>query len=884
MTASADSFGRLTRHYRRALGLSRETLAERALVSVSIIRDIEAGIPRARRREIVEGLAAALELEDAERVAYEAAAYERLPAGAQSAPSSVHAAAPVSAPSPDHAGAALPTVPPARPVPTLPLALTRLIGREEDVVAVADELADQQTRLLTLTGPAGVGKTRLALAAAEQAQDAFPNGLYLVELAPLATPDLVDAAIAHTLGILESGQASLHDALLAFLREKRLLLILDNFEHVLAAAALVAEILTHAPGVTVLATSRVPLGLRGEREREVRPLTLPGPAHSPPPPDVLMQFSAVALFLERAQAAGRAVALTPENAAVVAEICRRLDGLPLAIELVAPRLKLLLTPAAVLKRLDRSLPLLSSEAADRPLRLRTMRNAIQWSYDLLAPTEQALFRRLAIFAGGCTFETAEAVCAGPDVPPEMLQGLASLTNNSLLRPREQADGEPRFELLETIREFGWDCLRERGELEPLRARHAMVFLALAEGAEPLLHGPNQVAWLERLAQEHDNLRAALEWTLESGQIEQGLRLATALGRFWELRGHLSEGRTWLDRLLALPDPAVTSLTRTRALLAVAILAQRQGDYHCVWALATESLALSRASDDRKGIADALYCLGYVAHEQGQTAQALALQEESLALRREVGDPSAIAASLNGLGLIARDHGEYERAAALHAESLALRRELGDVSGMASALHNAGLVAQEQGHHAQATALFEECVALSRALGDRQFVAAALNSLGDLAAGQGQYAQATALFEECLAVARELGARWDSAIVLLNLGAVTRAQGQLARASALLLDSLAQFQALDWKVGLAYALEGLALVAVAEGRMERAGRLGGAAAAARLAIAAPLPPVERAAFDDAMAAARQALGAGAWTTAWAAGQALTLDQAIAAARE
>jgi predicted ATPase len=522
-------------------------------------------------------------------------------------------------------------------------------------------------RLLTLTGPGGTGKTRLGLQVAAELSERFPNGVFFVDLAPLSDPTLVLSTIAQTLGIREVAGQSLLERLSEELQPKQVLLLLDNFEQVVSAALEVMDLLGACPKLKLLVTSREVLHVRAEYEFAVPPLALPEPTHLL---DLvaLSHSEAVALFLQRAQAVEPDFHMTRANARAVAEICTRLDGLPLAIELAAARIKLL-PPPALLARLAHRLQVLTSGARDVPVRQQTLRNTIAWSYHMSGAQEQRLFRRLSLFVGGCTLETAEAVCAvlsdGDGAGP-VLDGVASLIDKSLLQHTEQEE-EPRLRLLETIREYGLEALAASGEMEATQRAHALYYLALAEEAESELEGPQQVRWLQRLEREHDNLRAALRWSLEQGEagysMEMALRLGGALGGFWRARGPFSEGRTFLERSLT-GSKGIVSATRAKSLLAATMLAIYLGDMDRAESLAQESLALSRELGDTWGIAYSLLLLGRGAWFRGDFPAARPLLEEALALCREVGHKTGITYSLSDLGFIALKQGDYARAHAL----------------------------------------------------------------------------------------------------------------------------------------------------------------------------------------------------------------------------
>jgi predicted ATPase len=759
----------------------------------------------------------------------------------------------------------------------LPRQPTAFIGREREVAAVVALLRQQRTQLLTLTGSGGTGKTRLALQVAAALLGDFPDGVWFVSLAALRDPTLVLPAIATVLRVREEAGQPLAARLRDYLADKRVLLVLDNVEHLLTAASMVAELLAAAPGLTVLATSRAPLRLQAEQEYLVPPLLLPAPP--PPPPEQLSQYEAVRLFIQRAQAVKPDFAIDNANAPAVAEICWRLDGLPLAIELAAARIRMF-SPEALLRRLDKRLPLLTGGARDAPERQRTLRDAIAWSHDLLAAQEQTLFRRLAVFTGGATFAAAETVASSAG-EMDVLAGLERLVEHSLVRQENGPAGEPRFAMLETIREYGLERLAEAGEMEPFQQAHAAVFLALAEEAEPELTGPQQGTWLERLAAEHDNLRAALTWSIAAEEPVTGLRLAGALWRFWDVRGHFEEGRRWLERVLAARGTDLPAV-RAKVLSGAGNLAHDQGDLAQAQALHETALALWRELGDKSGIAASLNNLGRLAHDRGELDQAQALREEALALRRELGDQRGIAVSLDNLGNLAHDRGDLAQAQTLHEESLLLARKLGNKTGIAASLNNLGNVAHDRGDLARAAALHEESLLLAQELGHKWGVARSVGNLGTVARAQGDLARAQVLYEKALALRRELGDKPGMANSLSNLADLAHDQGDLAQAQALYEEALVLGSELGDKQGIAGCLEDLAAVAQAGQRPMRAARLFGAAAALREAIGAPLSASELAHLDRRVAEVRSHLGESAYAAAWAAGRALSWQAAVSEA--
>jgi predicted ATPase/DNA-binding CsgD family transcriptional regulator len=718
--------------------------------------------------------------------------------------------------------------------PGLPIQPTPLIGRERTLESLSRQLLRPEVRLLTLTGPAGTGKTRLASELAARHVGDFDGGCTFVDLVPVADPELVMAAIASALGVTETAGAVMTQVQHA-LAGRNMLLILDNIEHVIGAAPAIAELLGACPELTVLATSREPLRLRWERVYPVPPLGTPD-LHHPPAPDVLAGYPSIELFVLRAQAVQPDFELTPDNASSVAEICTRLDGLPLAIELAAARAGIF-RPQAMLHHL-RELDLFSGGARDLPARHRTLRAAIAWSYDLLSTEERSLLRRLSVLVGGCTLESASIVGGPFGGQLSVLDGVVSLVEKSLLH-QQSSEGEPRFRMLEMVRQFCLEQLAGDNELQAANDHLTEFCLGLAERAESFLVGPQQGHWLAKLDQEYDNLRAALHWTLEARQFSTGLRLASALWRFWYTRGLLTEGAFWLSELLRGTGDALGLEVRARALNAAGNLAIAQADY-------------SRAAQ---------------------------LHHEAQRLHQQLDDRVGVARSLNNLGLVAQLQGDYAAASGLHEQALALRRELGDQGNIIYTLNNLGLVARDRSDQAAAHDYYEQALMLARELGDRSGEAILLNNLGELAHDAGELGRARVLYEQSLALKRELGDRRGMATSLLNIGKVLRDQGEPLEAAARCRESLVQVWELGLRLDLPGCLEALAGVAALQGAPARAARLLGAAEALRETVKTVRPQTEQPAFTRTVARVRTLLGPTGFAVAWGQGQALPVPRIV-----
>ena len=663
----------------------------------------------------------------------------------------------------------------------LPLQPTPLVGREREVAEVVDRVRSEEARLLTLTGPGGTGKTRLALQAGADLLEEFEGGVYFIVLATITDPELVPSAIAEPLGVKESTEQSLQESLQSYLREKDLLLIVDNFEQVLEGASFVGELLGACPKLKVLATSRTPLRLYGEQEYPVPPLALPDPRILPPL-EALTQYEAVRLFVERARAVKADFSVTNDNAPAVAEICARLDGLPLAIELAAARVRIL-PPQKVLERLGNRLKLLKGGPRDLPTRQQTLRGAIAWSYDLLGEEEKALFRRLSVFTGGRTLEAIEEIC-DPEGDLDALEGVESLVGKSLLRQEEGVGGEPRFVMLETIHEFAREELRESGEAEEIRRLHTEYFVALAEEAGAELKGLDQLGWLERLEEEHDNMRAGLSWALERGEADLTLRLAGALWWFWYVRGHLREGQGWLEAAVARGQTSAASDLLAKGLTGSGRLALEAGELEQAQVLLEESVDRLREAGGETELAEALDNLGIAVAYGGELEKAKALFEESLALYRRAGNGWGIGEVLNNLANVAVLQGEDDKSLALYEESLAARRKAGDKRGIAMSLGNISLGWAERGEYSRATELMEESLTLYREAGDKLAVAEHLPVLGDVELARDNLGKAERLLREGLELSNDSGHRMPLLSSLLGIARLSERRGRLSRAAGL----------------------------------------------------------------------------------------------------
>jgi non-specific serine/threonine protein kinase len=857
------------RRHRQASGLSQEDLAERSGLSVQAISALERGVRRAPYRDTIDLLADALGLADEDRARIHTAVSRRR-------------------------GAAVPPVGDFDNGTTqLPQPITSFVGRQHEQTLV-DRLLES-ARLLTLTGAGGVGKTRLALQVAAGRAASYTDGVRLVELVPLAEPALVPQTVARALDVRGVPNQSVLDRLIEELRGQSLLVLLDNCEHLRDAVGALAESLLRAcPMVRILATSREALGIIGETVWWVPSLSVPEVTRdggsSRDSTQSVMRAEAAQLFCARAETAHPVFALTETNAPAVAAICRRLDGIPLAIELAAARARIL-TPQQIAARLDSRFRLLTGGDASVP-RHETLRAALDWSYDLLTAPERLLLERLSIFAGGCEIDAAEAVCAEmePDrdlltgssrpalVPPDgLFDLLTSLVEKSLVTVEYRGDAA-RYRLQETVREYAAERLAASGEAETIQRRRRTWALDLAEHAAPQFVGPHQAEWTERLENEHDNMRAVLRSAVDGREAVAGLRLAGALWRFWQARGYLTEGRNWLSALLAIADDAPPSL-RAAALLGAGALAHDQGDYTDAVSYVEASLDLYQETDDREA-GEALLLLGALAFRRSDYPVAAAHCDESLAIARIADDQRLAMRGHNLLGLIALDQGEYPTACRRFEEALALGQATGDLRTSAIILNNLGLTAHRMESYERGRAHLEASLDLNRRLNNRTEITRNLITLAVVVRAQGDSDAALRYAQEALALAEDMQNMNGATEALNQLTGIARERGDLDAARDYSVAHLQKAQAIRYPIQMLAAVTEAAANARAAGQADRALRLLAASEAHREAIGIAQHRAMQQTVEEHLAALRDLLGESAFTAAWAEGSAMSPDEAIA----
>jgi predicted ATPase/class 3 adenylate cyclase len=689
-------------------------------------------------------------------------------------------------------------------VHNLPFISTALVGRERELEEIPRILLREDVRIVTLTGPGGTGKTRLALAVAQALSAEFENGTWFVPLASLVDPSLVGPAIARALSIAEQPSRPIVDTLIEFISRRQMLLVLDNFEQVTDAATLAAELLRACPRLELLVTSRGPLHLSSEHEYPVPPLRLPDRQRWADA-DAIRHSAAVELFMQRARAARPDFELTSENAAAVAEICTRLDGLPLALELAAARIRLF-SPQALLSRLGRRLDLLRGGARDLPERHQALRQTIAWSHDLLNAEEQSLFRRMAVFVGGCTLEAVEHIsqATGGTESADVLDGIGALTDRSLIKRQEDERGETRLFMLETIRDFGVELLEQSGESERVHHSHAMFYLALAEHAALRLTGPDVRVWLDKLEADHDNVRAAIAWAIEQGDEDTALRLGAAIWRFMVIRGHMREGRELLLRILRTSDESQPTAARARLLFGIGHLGGEMADLAEAIQYLEQCLDTARRIGDERLIAQAMTAVSWMQSQIGDLDVSETLTLEALERHRQLGDERGKALALNTLGWITLWRGDLDQAEQRFLESLRLRDDLGDRRGVAYEQTNVSFVYQLRTQFDQASNLLDEALITFSMLRDDQLLAWTLTAQGNVALLVGDPAKSARLLEESLRLWRDVGNKYGMAWSLTHLGLAFAHVGRFAEAIPLLRDGVRGFDETGSRTGLALA--------------------------------------------------------------------------------
>ncbi len=851
-SSEAKSFGEWLKNRRKELGLTQAQLAQASSCATITIRKIEAD-SRKPSYQIAQQLAVPLEIAVSDKAAFLRFAL-----------------------------ADLPTASLEKEANNLIVPLTPLLGREPEVEKIIQRLRRDEIRLLTLPGPAGTGKTRLALHIATQMLPDFPTGVFFVALAGVREPTGVLTAIVKTLGVTESGYQALIEDLKAFLHPKPMLLVLDNFEQVVAAAPLIVEILQACPQLKILVTSRIVLHVRGEHEFPVPTLALPQLANALL--EDLAQNPAITLFVERTQAVKADFVLTQENAPTIAEICTRLDGLPLAVELAATHSKIL-SPHQLLARLENRLDLLSKGAQDLPLRHQSLRNALDWSYDLLSSQEQILFRRLGVFVGGCNPAAVAQICGPEDGNTfDVVCELETLIDKSLLQLAQGHAEQPRFMMLEVIREYAAEQMSE-SETVLINQRYINYYLDLSEIAQQKLRGPAQIEWLDKLEQELDNLHVALSKMLAQQQIQTALHFSSCLGQFWFIRGYLGDGRQWLEKVLALASAQPPTPALAQVVNALGLLAWAGGDYTLAHTYGTQAVKLLRELKDKDGLGDALVTLALAETGLNHTKAACAYLEESVALFRETEADWAMARALNYLGYVRGVQGDYLEAKIKLEESLALFRIAGDKHSIAGTLNNLGCVLLELGEVARVRPLLEESLMLFDEVEDKRQRAWTLNSLGELNRYEGNYVEAEDFYHESLNIFRQMDQKPRIAQVLHNLGHVALHQKDYPQATAFFHESLGLRQknvsaSASVTLGIVECLAGLGGVVSQAGQAEAGARIFGSVAALLKANNLQFEKTDCIEYQRNLAFTRSHLDSASWTKEWLQGQELSLEQTLA----
>jgi predicted ATPase/transcriptional regulator with XRE-family HTH domain len=852
MNATSSAFGTLLRQFRERAGLSQELLAERAGLSLRGISDLERGARTTPRLETVRMLADGLALDDAGRAALIATR------------NGTHGTA----------------SPASRQMSPLPLPSTRLFGRAVEIATIGDMLADPHQRLVTLVGPGGVGKTRLAVEAGYRLADAFPDGGVFAGLASLKTPELVLPTIAAALGAPDSGSSGLLDLLSVTLRDRTMLLVLDNFEQVVDAAPDVTSLLERCPALRILVTSRVFLNVQAETVIQVEPLAFPEDVRQSRLND-LAGMDAVALFCDRARAVDEDFMLSEDNVDAVVELVRRLQGLPLAIELAAARTRIL-PPDALLSRMERQLPLLIGGSRDVPERQQTMRNTIAWSYDLLSPTEQAIFRRLSIFRAGCTLEAAERVLAtaGGLSDIDILDGLTSLVDSSLLQRRLPEGSPPRFVMLVAVREFGLEQLAAHGEEEATReAAYRTWYMDLASKAEPSVAPEGEAEWLELLENEHDNFRSAISWLVDQDRIQEALDLAGGLMFFWWIRGHYAEARGRYESLLRHPLGMEPTVARGRALIGLGLISLHQGDSERSLESLDEAIRILRRFGHQRYLSLALLCAGNTYLRTGRFDESEAHTRECLSIAVEIGAKGVEEPALGNMSIIASSRGDQEGARDILRQQVALARSIKEKWGLSLGLLHLGMYAMQDGDLDLAEAQVEEATQLIIELKDRHDLPNAYWTLAEIARLRGDLDKATSMLKQALDVSRDVGDMLIMAQCLAALGRLAHVRGDVEKALHLSRQAVREFRSIGNDVSAVECLLIVADVATSAGDGTHAARCVGAVDRVlkeRKAARSEFSPGEHKARVDALV---RMLGEPGWRKHWTEGFGQDLDLAL-----